>query len=59
MPKGYLYIYDVKQNDFFVKQGLIPIEVKKGQTGNVYLKYIRDEKAEQVFNIWKSKLNIK
>lgn len=58
MTQKYLYIYNVKQNDFFVNNGLHPINVGKGESGSVYLKYIRDEKAETILTLWKNKSNL-
>jgi len=48
----YFYIYNVKQADFFVKNNLKPMEVGKGNTRAVYIKFLRNEESEEIFNQW-------
>ena len=49
----YFYIYNFVQAKFFINNGLKVIEIGKGSKGDIYHKFIRDEKSEKVFYEWK------
>ncbi|MED3562222.1 hypothetical protein [Bacillus xiapuensis] len=54
----YFYIYNPNQADYFLKSGLQVIEIGKGAKGDIYIKFIRNEKSEEIFTQWcKGKLN--
>ena len=49
----YFYIYNYKQALFFLQNGLQVIDIDKGKQNQIYHKFIRDDKAEQIFMKWK------
>lgn len=49
---NYFYIYNIKQASFFLKNGLIPIDIGIGNQKEVFIKFIRDLKAEKIFIEW-------
>lgn len=52
MNKNDFYIYNSEQSIFFIKNGLIPIKVGVGSSGNPYLRFKRDKESEKIFDIW-------
>ncbi len=50
--KEYFFIYNTKQATYFLESGLRALEVGLN-CGRVYVKFLRDERAEEVFNDWK------
>ncbi len=49
----YFYIYNFEQANFFIHNGLEVLEVGKGSKhGDVYLKFLRNQKANEVFDRW-------
>jgi hypothetical protein len=48
----YFYIYNVKQANYFVQNNIKPLEVGKGKSKAVYLKFLRDEQASKIFDAW-------
>ena len=48
----YFYIYNIKQAQFFLQNGLMPVDVGMGVEKDVFIKFVRDEQAENVFNQW-------
>jgi hypothetical protein len=48
----YFYIYNFEQSKFFIDSGVPIVEIGKGSRDEVYHKFLRDEKAEQVFTVW-------
>jgi len=48
----YFYIYNKTQATFFVNNGLEVLEIQKSSQGNMYFKFLRDQKAEEVFSMW-------
>jgi hypothetical protein len=48
----YFYIYNPLQANFFVINGLAVLEIGKGNQGNIYIKFLRNEKSEEVFSRW-------
>jgi hypothetical protein len=50
--KEFFYIYNVKQADFFVKNNLQPIEIGKGNSQAVYIKFLRNDDSNKVFDMW-------
>lgn len=48
----YFYIYNPHQADFFVKAGLPILKIDKGNRGDMYVKFLRDEKSEEIFTRW-------
>lgn len=54
----YFYIYNIQQARFFLNKGLIPIDIGIGNRKEVFLKFIRDQKSEEIFFEWSNrKLN--
>lgn len=49
----YFYIYNYYQAKYFIDNGLKVIDIKKGNKGDIYHKFIRDQESEQVFMNWK------
>ena len=49
----YFYIYNYKQALFFIQNGLKVIDIDKGKENQIYHKFIRDDKSEQIFMNWK------
>lgn len=48
----YFYIYNLGQANYFISNGLVPIMVGKSDSGTVYIKFVRDEEAENIFTKW-------
>jgi hypothetical protein len=48
----YFYIYNPIQSNFFLKMGIPALEVGKGNNGNFYVKFPRNEASEMVFTVW-------
>lgn len=48
----YFYIYNFEQAQFFIKNGLEVLEIGRGKRGDVYHKFLRDDKANKVFDKW-------
>lgn len=53
----YFYIYNLRQARFFMDHGLFTLEVDRGKRGDVYVKFLRDDKAEEVFGKWIERMN--
>jgi len=50
------YIYNITQAQFFLDNGLCPVRVGRGNRhGDYFLQFVRDEKAEKVFDAWKNR----
>ena len=49
----YFYIYNYKQALFFIQNGLEVLDIDKGKENQIYHKFIRDNKSEQIFFKWK------
>lgn len=52
MKINYLYIYNFQQAKFFINNGLKVDEIGKGEKGDVYIRFVRDEDCESVFELW-------
>lgn len=52
MKHEYFYIYNLAQANYFISNGLIPLMVGKSQSGMVFIKFIRDKTAEDIFTKW-------
>lgn len=50
---NYFYIYDYKQALFFIQNGGKLLDIKKGNRGDLYHKFPRDNKHEELFMKWK------
>jgi hypothetical protein len=48
----FFYIYNPHQADFFVREGAIVVGVGKGTKGDVYVKFLRNQKCQEIFNEW-------
>ena len=48
----YIYIYNFEQAKFFINNGLQVVDIAKGDKGDVYIKFVRDEECERVFSLW-------
>lgn len=48
----YRYIYNTKQNIFYIKNGLVPVDIGTGNKGHAFLKYIKDDKYDEIFKKW-------
>lgn len=49
----YFYIYNRHQANYFIQQGLPVLEVGKGKHDGNYTKFLRDERADEVFAKWR------
>lgn len=49
----YFYIYNFTQTKFFIDNGLQIIDIGKGSKGDIYHKFVRDSKSEEIFFKWK------
>ena len=49
------YLYNYLQSDFFLQHGLSPIQIGKGNKDDIFVRFIRDDKSELVFNEWKER----
>jgi len=49
---NFFYIYNLVQANFYISNGIKPLEVGKGNRGDIYLKFPRNEKSEEVFSRW-------
>lgn len=50
--KKYYFIYDVRQANYYLKNGVELVEVGAGKKGDAYFKFIRNEHTEKVFAEW-------
>ena len=50
----FFYIYNMRQAQFFINNGLPLLEIGRGYKGDIYHKFLRDERAERVFEMWKN-----
>jgi hypothetical protein len=48
----YFFIYNFKQAKYFIDNGLEVLSIGKGNKGDIYHKFLRDEKAEELFLEW-------
>ena len=46
------YIYNPIQSIYFIKNGLIPVEIGTGKLGHAYLKFERNKTCTRVFDNW-------
>lgn len=51
MEKFY-YIYNPKQANFFVLNGVPVYEIGKGNKGDIYIKFPKNEQSMEVFDRW-------
>lgn len=49
---GYFYIYNPDQANFFNLNGVPVLEIGKGKKNDIYIKFPRNEKSEEVFSRW-------
>jgi hypothetical protein len=52
MSDKYFYIYNHIQSNFFLNNGIPVLEIGKGKKGDIYIKFPRNEKSEEVFSRW-------
>lgn len=52
MNTTYFYIYNFEQAQFFINHGLEVIEINRGKKGDIYHKFLRDKKANEIFDKW-------
>lgn len=55
MSQKFFYIYNPHQANFYVLNGLEVIEIGKGNKGDIYVKFLRNEKSEEVFTRWSNR----
>lgn len=48
----YFYVYNIQQARFFIKNGLVPTDVGIGTKREVFIKFVRNQEAEDVFTKW-------
>jgi uncharacterized protein (DUF1919 family) len=48
----YFYIYNPDQANFFNLNGVSVLEIGKGKKGDIYIRFPRNEKSEEVFSRW-------
>lgn len=46
------YIYNIEQANFFMLNGIVAIGTGFGKQGDLYIKFPRDFKSEEVFDRW-------
>ena len=51
MEKFY-YIYNPHQANYFVMNGVSVLEIGKGNKGDIYIKFPKNEKSMEVFGRW-------
>ncbi len=51
----YFYIYNFAQTQFFIKNGLVIVDIGKGNKGDIFHKFIRCKESEDIFMKWKQK----
>ena len=47
------FIYNFEQINWMLKQGCLPEEIGKGMKGDLYAKFTRTPKTEEIVGIWK------
>ena len=47
------YIYDLEQINWMLQQGCLPLEIGKGLSGDLYLKFPRTPEIENKVHKWK------
>lgn len=53
MNDKYFYIYDLKQALFFIQNGGCVLDIAKGNKGDLFHKFPRDKRHEELFMNWK------
>lgn len=48
----FFYIYNPEQANFFNSNGIQVLEIGKGKHGDIYVKFPRNDKSEEVFERW-------
>lgn len=51
----YFYIYNPDQANFFNSNGIPILEIGKGKKNDIYIKFPRDKKSDEVFSLWVTK----
>lgn len=49
----FAYIYNSKQGIWYIQQGLIPVDFGTGNKGDAFLKFIKNEKYDDLFSKWR------
>ena len=49
---NYFFIYNVKQANFFLHKGLLPVNIGLGARNEVFLKFVRNPESEEIFYEW-------
>lgn len=52
MRKDFIYIYNPFQADYVLKNGVNPIEIGMGKKKDVYVKFPRNEKTDEILERW-------
>jgi uncharacterized protein (DUF1919 family) len=52
MKPNLLYCYNPTQANYFLQNGLVPLEIGKGNKGDIYVLFSRSEKFEEIFSKW-------
>ncbi|UZW14340.1 hypothetical protein OSC52_00265 [Clostridium pasteurianum] len=52
MIKEFRYIYNMEQANFYIQNGLVPVEVGTGAKKDVFLKFKDGEELQMVFKLW-------
>lgn len=48
----FAYIYNSDQGIWYIQQGLIPIDFGTGNKNDAFMKFVIDEKYEELFRKW-------
>lgn len=48
----FFYIYNPYQSNFFIQNGVYPLECGKGRSGDVFLKFMKTDKSQEIFERW-------
>ena len=51
--QDFFYIYNPQQALYFIQNGAYLVDINKGSKGDVYYKFPKDDKHEELFMNWK------
>jgi hypothetical protein len=52
MRANLFYCYNYQQSNFILQHGIAPVEIGRGNKGDIYVVFPRNEKFEEVFTKW-------
>ncbi len=57
MREKIFFCYNHFQSDYLIQNGIMPLGVGKGGKGDIFIKFARNEKFEEVFQRWLDRCN--